>query len=287
MKISIQFQELEVLAKSMGATASSWVIGESRLSDRERLIQELQVGKEIPLAEVEISHGGLLTYKGEQVILYIKDTRKERDTLLYDKDGSPRFHIAECRTLDRMRREGRFERYVVTNQTSGIFLVESTDRETREVEELEAELGPCKNCLSELNWKNYKGSDSNTKSEIWNDFLIDDFFSEFSTFFQSKPKHTDKTAPTGGYAKEWPNISDRIKHQRDWNCEKCKVHLSQHRRLLHCHHISGVVSDNSPSNIRALCVECHSKEPAHQWMKTSHSDKLKLQQLRLAQGLTL
>ena len=269
----------------MGAALSSWIIGESKLSDRERLRQELQKGKEIPLIEVEISHGGLLTYKGEQVILYIKDTRKERDTLLHDKENSPRFHLADCRTLDRMRQEGRFERYVVTTKTSGIFLVESTDRETREVEELEAELGACKNCLSELNWRKYKNSNSDTRGRIWNTFSIDDFFAEFSTFFQSKPQHTDVTAPTGGYAKDWADISAQIKQQRNWKCEKCDVDLSQRRRLLHCHHISGVVSDNSPANILTLCVVCHAKEPAHQRMKPSSSDKLNIQRLRLDQGL--
>ena len=40
-------------------------------------------GIEIELSEVDVAPGGLLTYQGEQIILYIKDRNKSEEVNLY------------------------------------------------------------------------------------------------------------------------------------------------------------------------------------------------------------
>lgn len=281
----LEFQELSILIERMGGGPSTWKPGSQRLDPLEELRRELEVGKEIPLADVTVSFGSLLTYKGEQVVLYIKDTRLEKDTLLYDIEHSRRFHIADCETLQRMREEGRYERYVVTTRKDGKFSVEATDHLTGYVEELEAPLGVCRNCLKGLNWMNFENSGFNEKKRLWKEFVLEDFFREFSTFFAHKPTHTDQTAPRGGYAREWSMLSTKIRRDRNWTCEDCGVNLSEHHRLLHCHHKNGVVSDNSPRNIAALCVLCHAKQPAHNYIKPKPADRLLIEQLRSLKGL--
>ena len=131
MKLDLQFPELVRLIKDMGAQPSSWQVGFTDLPEMERIRLELEKGKEIPLEEVESEFGGLLTYKGEQVLLYIKDTRQSRFTLEHLPKEARRFHVAECQTLEAMRRKRRFERYVVTTRKDGIFLVEATDPGSR------------------------------------------------------------------------------------------------------------------------------------------------------------
>lgn len=227
MRLDLAFPELAHLIVRMGAASSQWAPNNEPLDVLKLLRAELAEGKEIPLSEVKVSFGGLLTYQGEQVVLYIKDTRQERYTLLHDREAARRFHIAECRTLDRMRHEGRFERYVVTTSRNGLFLVEATDHLTGSVEELEAPLGVCRNCLSELDWKRYGDLSSNVKKLIWNEFSLDDFFAEFATFFRSRPVHSDKTAPRGGYAKNWSRLSEAFRAERNWRCEECGVDLSE------------------------------------------------------------
>ena len=82
MKIVLKNDALNALVKKMGAEPSSWVPSESDLSPREILLEELEVGGiSINLDDVNPGPGGLLEYNGEQVILYIKDTRSSKETL--------------------------------------------------------------------------------------------------------------------------------------------------------------------------------------------------------------
>lgn len=279
MKIDLEFPSLDSLIDKMGAKHTHWS-PENLVQKAEAIRRELEKGKEIELGAVGNLDGTLLVYEGQQVILYIKDSRKDKFTLLHDLDSAPKFHIAECNTLERMRIEGRFERYVVTTNTTGIFTVDATDQVTRQVEELESTLHVCRNCLKKLNWKLYNDHDKIQKTEIRDTFAIDEFFAEYRTFFSSKPRNTDKTAGIGGYVSNWPKISERCKSEEHWCCSKCHVDLKEHRSLLHTHHKNGVVTDNARSNLEVLCVVCHSEQPAHKWMKPGLKERLLIESLR-------
>lgn len=65
----------------------------------------------------------------------------------------------------------------------------------------------------------------------------------------------------------------------------CHVDLSDHHGLLDVHHINGVKHDNRNSNLKALCKECHQKQPHHTNYYVSNDNKLKLHMLRKIQGL--
>ena len=273
----MDFLKLQKLVTRMGASPSSWRLPpyETRQEriEKEQLRQELQQGKEVHnLDEVE-PHGELLTHKGEQVVLYIKDTRQGKYTLLHYPEEARRFHVADCRTIKEMRSKGRFERYVVTTRQDGKFLVEAADSD----EEFEAPLRVCKNCLTHLDWKGYARSRSD---KVWKGFSLRDFFAECTTFFPSKPRYTDRTAPPGGYTRNWSRLSDAIKRKRGWRCDECSVNLSHHRRLLHGHHKNGVTSNNRQENIAVLCLLCHSEQPYHGRVKPSEADRRLIESLR-------
>lgn len=283
MKLEIDFRPLDALMQRMGAAPSDWTPSSGRLDPRAEIRRELEAGKEILLEEVETAHGGLLAYQGEQVVLYIMDTRKSRETLLYEIERAPRFHIFYCKTLEDMRYKGRFERYVVTTRKDGSFSVTSTDPYTRQVEELEAELLPCKNCLNALNWDGFSDANAGKRDRIWKGFSLDDFFLEYATFFKFKPKHSDKTAPIGGYVADWSRLSREYREERNWTCEECRVRLDKHKSLLHVHHKNGVVTDNSGANLAALCVACHAKQPSHQHLRPSAKQRIIIETLRADQ----
>ena len=270
----------------MGAEPSSWVPSESDLSPREILLEELEVGGiSINLDDVNSGPGGLLEYNGEQVILYIKDTRSSKETLQYSPENSRKFHIAECVTISDMRDKGRFERYVVTRKHDGLFLVDWLDRDTGETGEVEAALKVCKNCLKEINYDNYKNEKKPNQKNIFNDFEIARFLRDYSTFFVKLPSRTDETAPIDKYVKDWSELSKNYRKAKDWTCEKCKVDLSSTQNLLHTHHKNGVKSDNRHSNLKALCAICHSQEPMHNHLKVAAKEKHKILTARLSQGL--
>lgn len=263
-------ERLESARERMGAPLTPWT-SRSPLPKWKPITRVIgkSLGEVVPLD----GHGPLV-HEGQQVLLYIKDTRLNRRTLLDDPENSRRFHISECRTIERMRLNSRFERYVVTNNISGVFKVESTDPHTGEVEDLKAELYVCKNCLDTLGLASDRSN--------WPEFSISGFFRDYETFFSSYPGHSDVTTPRGGYPRNWKQISSGYREQMDWTCEECGVCLTEmtRRSLLHTHHRNGVVSDNRPENLQALCAECHDKQPGHGGYPLGEKEKALLARLR-------
>ncbi|GEA51412.1 hypothetical protein VIN01S_22160 [Vibrio inusitatus NBRC 102082] len=231
---------------------------------KDKIDLELAEGKDVELKDVELE-SGLLSYKGRHVTLYIKAN-----------GPSARFHISDCKTLQGMRASGRFERYVVTNQTSGEFVVDSVRGETQ------AKLKVCQNCLRKLN---YKGCNSgNSISEIVQRFDMKEFFATYSSFFPHMPSRLSDSPPDG-YTDDWSRVSSHYRVERNFGCEQCGVDMRTNKSLLHVHHISGVKSNNHPSNLKAVCADCHSKEPMHDHMVLSHRERQIINDLRRKQDI--
>ena len=285
MKIIFKNDELNTLVQRMKAKPSPWVPGENEMSPRQKLLDELDAGGiSIDLEDVAPGPGGLLEYNGEQVLLYIKDTRASKDTLKHAPEDTRRFHIAECDTLSTMRGKGRYERYVVTRKHDGLFLVDWLDPDTYKTGEMEAALKVCKNCLNQVNYDNYK-IEKSQRNEIWTNFEISRFLRDYSTFFVKMPSRTDKTAPIDKYVEGWALLSKNCRRARAWTCENCKVDLSSAQTLLHTHHKNGVKTDNSDKNLKVLFAICHSKEPMHNHLKVAAKEKQLIVSKRLSQGL--
>lgn len=75
------------------------------------------------------------------------------------------------------------------------------------------------------------------------------------------------------YASNWATVSRDYKESVGWVCEGCGVHLGRRedQYLLHVHHKNRDSLDNRRSNLVALCVQCHSKQPGvgHRRLKTA------------------
>ena len=329
IKLNNAFPALEDLCRRMGAdpNRSNWQQPDPVVSAAlQKLWKELKEGKEVPLEEVKHGPGGLLSYKGEQVLLYIKDSGFDKYTLENAPAKANRFHVAECATLEIMRSAGRFERYVITQRTNGEFPVHYYDYDRREKRETEAALKVCMNCLRTLNYNGYselnpenmdvdlclrtliyngyserkwvftdlQGSlrtlNYNEYSEqqakrhvIWWNFSIPEFFQHYATFFRTLPRRSDTALPES-YVRDWARISRGAREGANWCCTKCGVRANQHKRLLHCHHKNGAVSDNAPANLEVLCALCHSEQPYHR-PGVSPGVRATLAALRKAQGI--
>ena len=110
-------------------------------------------------------------YNGRRVILYI------RDQAGYYVEGSTsgyKFHVTGCSTLKSMHTQHRYDKYVISTNTNGIFKV------NRIVDyiptEIEVRLHVCKHCLRMLNWKNYKNRPPSAQTQIYENFSIEEFF---------------------------------------------------------------------------------------------------------------
>ncbi|WP_194866729.1 HNH endonuclease [Pseudoalteromonas sp. PPB1] len=284
MKIEIDFSGLQAAAARMGAPNKQIKLdsGLGRLNEIDSGLGEgLVLGDDLQLSEIDNTNN-LLSYKGRQIMLYIPEQGSLIEEVLRDGkiDGAKRLHVAECKTLENMRNQGRFERYHVTNDISGRYPVLGHHHYRSDVVEGKADLGVCKNCLKILNYKGYSDHSHLEKSKIYLDFNLAEFFETYSSYFKHYP--TQKKS-IGSYTKDWEQVSVNYRQQQNYTCEQCGVALSDHKRLLHTHHINGVKIDNALNNLKALCVDCHTKQPNHDHMFVSHEDRLLINQLRREQ----
>lgn len=276
MKLRPFFESLNQAIDLMGAEKR----GEFKIEFVEKHIEkvdlELAEGKDVELSDVNVD-SGLLSYQGRQILLYIKDHGQGFESaMLNPKKNGRKYHVADCSTLKSMREGGRFERYVATNDTSDQFLISGDGGEGF------AELAVCQNCLKALNYKAWNSSEH--RWDILEKFNMAEFFQTYSSFFPHMPKRKAQDA-TEGYTIDWPKISSHYRVEQDFTCEECGTNLRSHRHLLHVHHLNGVKSDNREANLRALCIDCHSKQNFHEHMFVSHQERQIIIELRNQQGL--
>ena len=96
--------------------------------------------------------GKLLSYKGRQVVLYIREHGEDAKAALEDGSEGRRFHFTFCRTLKEMKRD-RLELYVATSDFSGKFLITGFDPKSGTPIAGKTDLEPCQNCLRQLGLK--------------------------------------------------------------------------------------------------------------------------------------
>lgn len=285
MKIKSNFDNLWLQVKKMGdfevVFDNTIVLDGDFETDKKLSSTE---GLDIELEEISTDNG-VLSYKDRQVLLFIPDQGRDiEDVLLSKKDGR-RFHVADCVTLNEMRAKKRFNRYKATYNTSGVFDVYGTAYGAAESIKGQANLKICKNCLKYLNYKGYAtGNNKVPHFKIFNEFDIAEFLSEYSTIFKSMPTRS-QMVEEGGYAKDWVGISKTYRESKNYCCEECNVSLIGYPRLLHTHHIDGNKQVNTYDNLKALCIDCHRKQPHHDYMRVSWDDMNLLTQLRRDQGI--
>jgi hypothetical protein len=149
MKLDIDFTALEMLVKNMGAifTPLPPPTPENKPAETDwekikRILEE--TGIVIDIEDIEISPDGFTQFKGEQILLHIK----EFNVFYNGRPASlPKFHFYQCTTLEDMRSKGRFKRYVATQRKDGYFLIDKMNEGNTE-HDIEVKLDVCRNCLS-------------------------------------------------------------------------------------------------------------------------------------------
>lgn len=225
-----------------------------------------------------------LTYQGKRVVLYIRDVNDWGNT-----NSLPKFHVANCSTLQSMIRNGKKKRYVASQNESNIFHLNFINGNS--VRKAEHSLSICKNCLEILRWDRYsKVWSEDRKNKCVSHFQVKDFFSKYPKSVLDNEGYSNKDSQLNQYASNWKQISSKYRESQNWTCEQCNVDLSGNQSLLHTHHINSQKNENHNSNLMALCVHCHANQPMHSHMynnpNTSQSIKA-ISEIRKRQNISL
>ncbi len=277
MKLNVNFDVLNEAVKKMGAKP---IVFETNSRFKHTKIDELlgtTSGQKIDINDIEVNEdgGGLFEYQGRQVLLFIPNHNPRYKSIyevLDDSMKGNRFHISNCSTLEKMKRTNRYNKYHVTRNLSGKFKIYNEGNESHTVD---AMLHVCKNCLEKLNYRNYKNENSQNRSKIFNEFNIGEFFETYSTLFDYLPNINVEKHSTG-YTNDWSKVSRKYRDSKNYTCETCNTSFIKNKSLLHTHHINGNKGDNSLENLKAVCIDCHRKEPNHKHVMMTYEQLQKI-----------
>lgn len=229
------------------------------LSSDELDQQLAREGIEVSVNEIVPYKDHTLTYQNRRVIVYIRDATFE-----------PRFHVADCSTLQDMKGKNRFKsRYVATTREDGFFLVNSIENHRHNSQWIK--LLVCQNCMDRLAFDGFSRSfPRRRKKAIISRFTIPRFFEKYPrSLLSERPSGDADSALINNYTNDWSVIAAQIKQKRGWKCQGCGRDLSdsRHHKYLHAHHKNGLKYDNSDDNLQVLCIGCHAEQPQHAQLK--------------------
>jgi len=156
------------------------------------------------ITRVEANRDGTLSYSGRRVLVYIREQTQQDHG---EAESKYRYHIAECRTIQKMRDQGRFKRYVVTTRTDGRFSVSLRQAWRGQSVDSLISLKVCKDCLTTLDWKSYRSirppgrrwwpnkEVRKRKEEVWNGFSPQAFLNKYGNRVRQLPDQTADTFP--------------------------------------------------------------------------------------------
>ena len=280
MKLYVNFSALEKSVKKMGVPLIEFSVGSSKFDELDIDTILGTTGIEINLEDLE-DRDGLLSYHGRQVLLYIPDQGPRINKVLEDPSQGTRFHVSDCSTLKNMKQMKRFDRYIVTNKLTGSFEVSGNDYYTSEAVTGTAGLKVCKNCLKELNYNGY--ASEGKRLNVFNKFTLETFFENYSTLFEHMPRLENKLY-SSTYTDDWKEVSRFYREKMRYKCEACETSFLEDKKLLHVHHINGVKDDNTQNNLKAVCIDCHRKEPNHSHIMLTQEKMRQIYRLRRDQG---
>jgi len=228
------------------------------------------IGLETDLSDIFQLNDGLVTVLKDgtvrKTIVYISEVKR---WVIDEYNNYPKFHIFNCQKLTQMKNQGKAYRYKKTLRNDGKFLmIISGEKNKSETNFIKLDI--CGHCLSKYNSKftrTYTKPTFNIKEYITQPIIK----SQFNSLNYIHFKDDLETVPSF-YSKNWNQISSELKKMKNYTCQACGINLQNAKKYLHTHHIDSNPSNNDViSNLKVLCIECHSNEFNHGHIKNNSS----------------
>lgn len=221
-------------------------------------MSKFNAGKPITGAELQKisenwqSKAPLIDEEGNAFVLYIPDWQFNFSKGRNNPEDLHKYHVSWCGVLEYMQEKGRFKRYIKkTNIESNIFLGKQVDdRNAQSV------LYACKTCKKKM--IEVEGHD--LYFDVENMDMLK-FFAKYGKQNLLEPKTNRPYSVV--YPKHWREISKKYREQANWKCADCGKSFESNHSMLDVHHIDGIRSNVSKTNLKVLCKECHSNQPFH------------------------
>lgn len=230
--------------------------------------------------EIQV-RGGVLTFAGQQIVVYIRSSNTSQFTLRTAPVEGPKYHITWCSILQQMKDSGRYHRYVRASRTDGNFRVQYRNPSGRRGL-MNANLKVCMYCLGATDWLGFNAlSTWGERRRARQKFNLRDFFHSNASMIREIPMYSDTSMPLDDYPPDWAEISRKYRASVNWTCAKCGVNLRDFQSGLHTHH-EGLKFDKNPTKFKALCALCHKLE--HPGMFVDEQVAARILKLRRDQG---
>lgn len=210
----------------------------------------------ISRGEIEFTDSGiyLIGEDGEKQQVYLY---KRHYKLI--EHGKPRFHICKCATIKHFLNAGILkDEYVRANSDPVPVFNLDMDKE-----ELVSNLPLCKYC-------------SSIAREYVNVYSSD-FVDKIKREMKKNENMDAQELDIFGYTRSWDEISRLFRESHNYTCEECGLHIEDvyDRQYIHCHHIDKNKLNNSESNLKCLCLRCHSLvDEGHKRNLTTGANKI-------------
>lgn len=180
-------------------------------------------------------------------IFYVDDSGKKHKGYIYKSkyavmkyDNLPKFHLTKCKIIQDFINRGVFEEeYLFSNsKTNDVYEMYNTHI-VHEDQVLEL----CNYCRRDL-------------TECFE--TTQDFYENLEDKYKSK---NDVKVDINGYSLNWQKISKKYREKQNYTCESCgEVPKNDRDKIYwHTHHIDGNKIENDDSNLKCLCIRCHSE----------------------------
>ena len=129
-----------------------------------------ETGAEVNSGTLPPDPEGILRWKGEAVVLYIRD----QTSVPSHGVSTYKFHLSECSTIRSMRSRSLYGRYVVSNRDDGRFPAKASGwhRDTTRLVRMQV----CRNCLKSVDWDGYGSATYLDQEQIVQRFDIRAYF---------------------------------------------------------------------------------------------------------------